>query len=151
MYDYSKVSAFGTFLVRNYGGAKLMADIQKDKNSDEQAIVNAVRKNPNGLNKTFTNLLNEWGVAILLSDNTNVTDIPRYNTGDFTNTNLNGIIYEMGSINFFNYSSQPKIKTTTGVINPKANYFYKIGSNITGDVSLSLKLNGQTEATVVIK
>jgi hypothetical protein len=57
----------------------------------------------------------------------------------------------MGSINFFNYSSQPKVNSITGNINPKANYYYLIGKNITGNVSLSLKLNGQTEATVVIK
>jgi len=151
LYDYSKVSAFGTFLIRNYGGAKLMANIQKEKFPDERAIVNAVRKDVNGANKTFTNLLNEWGVAMLLSDNTNVTDVPKYNTGDFINSTFNGVTYEMGSINFFNYTSQPKINTTTGTINSNANYFYKIGSNVTGNISLSLRLNGQTEATVVVK
>ena len=151
LYDYSKVSAFGTFLIRNYGGAKLLAYIQGEKYSDEQAIVNAVRKDPNGANKTFTNLLNEWGVAVILSDNTNVTNAPKYNTGDFTNTTMNGVTYQMGSINFFNYTSQPKISTTTGTLNPRANYFYKIGTNVTGNISLSLKLNGQTEATVVVK
>jgi len=151
LYDYSKVSAFGTFLIRNYGGAKLLSYIQSEKKSDEQAIVNAVRKHPNGSNKTFTNILNEWGVAVILSDNTNVTDVPKYNTGDFTNSIFNGVTYQMGSINFFNYASRVKMYSITGTINPKANLLYKIASNVTGNISLSLRLNGQTEATVVIK
>ncbi len=42
--DYSKVNAFGTYLVRNYGGAKLLHDIMHNTYTDKQAIVDAVNK-----------------------------------------------------------------------------------------------------------
>jgi len=150
--DYSKVSAFGTFLVRNYGGAKLLRDMMYSSFGDERAVVEAVNKTPNGENKTFANLLSEWGIAVMLSDNSNLdADMPTYNTGDFTYTTYNNITYDMGSINFFNYSPQPNIYTTVGRINSNSNYFYKIGDNLTGDINIELKLNGQTEATVIFK
>lgn len=150
--DYSKVSAFGTFLVRNYGGAKLLRDMMYSSFGDERAVVEAVNKTPNGENKTFANLLSEWGIAILLSDSSNLdADMPTYNTGDFTYTTYNNITYDMGSINFFNYSPQPNIYTTIGRINSNSNYFYKVGDNLTGDINIELKLNGQTEATVIFK
>ncbi|MFK5975061.1 MAG: hypothetical protein QM493_01015 [Sulfurovum sp.] len=149
--DYSKVSAFGTFLIRNYGGAKLLKDIMNSSFGDYRAVEEAVRKTPQGANKTFANLLNEWGVAIILSDSTNLIDLPTYNTGDFTYTTYNNITYNMGSINFFNYSPQPTIYTTVGTINPNSNYFYKVGDNLTGDINITFKLNGETEATVIFK
>ena len=69
---------------------------------DEQAVVDAVNKFPNGLGKTFGNLLSEWGVAVMLSNHDNLINTPFYNTGDFTYSDYNSIIYDMGSINFFN-------------------------------------------------
>lgn len=149
--DYSKVSAFGTFLVRNYGGAKLLRDIMYSNFGDYRALEEAVKKTPQGANKRFANLLSEWGVAIILSDITNLVDLPTYNTGDFTDTTYNNITYNMGSINFFNYSPQPNIYTTVGTINPNSNYFYKVGDNLKGDINITLKLNGETEATVIVK
>ncbi len=149
--DYSKVNAFGAFLTRNYGGAKLLHDVMHNSYTDEQAIVDAVNNSANGGSKTFDNLLTEWGVAVLLSDHENLEDTPFYNTGDFTEESYNGTTYQMGSINFFNYSPTPTIYTTTGTIPKKGNYYYKIGDNLTGDVTVELELNGQTEVTLIAK
>ena len=80
--DYSKVNAFGAYLLRNYGGAKLFHDIMHNSFSDKQAVVDAVNKTPDGAGKTFANLLSEWGVAVVLSDHENLVDTPFYNTGD---------------------------------------------------------------------
>jgi hypothetical protein len=49
-------------------------------------------------------------------------------------------------INFFNYSPQPAIKTTAGIVKPQGNYYYKVGDNLTGTVTIDLTLNGTTEA-----
>ena len=149
--DYSKVNAFGAYLLRNYGGAELLHDIMHNSFEDEQAVVDAVNKSPDGAGKTFANLLSEWGVAVMLSDHESLVDVPFCNTGDFTLSTYNNSTYELGSINFFNYIPLPTIYTTAGTVEAKGNYYYKIGDNVTGDVTLSLQLNGNTEATLIAK
>ncbi len=149
--DYSKVSAFGTYLVRNYGGAKLLHDIMHNGYTGEQAIVDAVHQTPNGAEKTFANLQSEWGVAVMLSDHDNLVDQPLYNTGDFTESAYNGIIYQMGSINFFNYNPLPTLYSSSGTVQAQGNYYYKVGENLTGEVTITLDLNGQTEAILIAK
>jgi len=149
--DYSKVSAFGTYIIRNYGGAKLLHDIMHNTYADKQAVVDAVNKSAEGSGKTFDNLLSEWGIAVILSTIESPEDLPTYNTGDFTNNTYNSTTYNMGSINFFNYDPLPTIHTTAGIVQAQGNYYYKIGDNLTGDVTLELELNGQTEATLIAK
>lgn len=159
--DYSKVNAFGAYLLRNYGGARLFHDIMHNAYLDEQAVVDAVSKSPEGSGKTFANLLTEWGVAVMLSDHDNLVDTPEYNTGWFTDSIYGSTTYELGSINFFNYillgdfnniiQDGPKIYTTSGTVQPQGNYYYKIGDNVTGDITITLELNGQTEATLIAK
>ena len=149
--DYSKVNAFGAFLTRNYGGAKLLHDIMHNTYVDKQAIVYAVNKSAEGEGKTFENLLSEWGVAVLLSDHDNLVNTPEYNTGWFTNTVYGNTVYEMGSINFFNYDPLPTIYTRAGAVSAQGNYYYKVGDNLIGDITITLELNGQTEATLIAK
>ncbi len=151
--DYAKVNVYGAYLLRNYGGAKLLHDIMYNSFSDKQAVVDAVNKSNNGGGKTFANLLNEWGVAVMLSDHDNLVDTPVYNIGMLFDDvyGTENIIYEMNSINFFNYIPQPTIYTTAGTIQPQGNYYYKIGDNVTGDFNITLELNSQTEATLIAK
>jgi hypothetical protein len=149
--DYAKVNVFGAYLLRNYGGAKLLHDIMHTSYEDERAIVDAVNKSPEGLGKTFPDLLREWGVAIMLSDHDNLVDTPVYNIGTLFENVYGSTIYEMRSINLFNYTPQPTIYTTSGTVEPQGNYYYKIGENLTGDINISLELNGQTEATLIAK
>ena len=149
--DYSKVNAFGAYLLRNYGGAKLLHDIMHNSFEDEEAIVYAVNKSANGDGKTFADLLSEWGVAVILSDHDNLINTPEYNTGDFILSKYIHTTYELGSINFFNYIPQPTIYTTSGTVQAQGNYYYKIGDNLTGESDIRLELNGQTEATLIAK
>ena len=128
-----------------------MHDIMHNGYENEQAVVDAVNKSPEGSGKTFADLLNEWGVAVILSDYENLVDTPFYNTGDFTYSTYNNSTYDMGAINFFNYIPQPTVFTTSGTIQAQGNYYYKIGDNVTGDISITLELNGQTEATLIAK
>ena len=149
--DYSKVNVFGAYLLRNYGGAKLLHDIMHNSYEDEQAVVDAVNKSDNGSGKTFADLLSEWGVAVMLSDHDNLVDIPVYNIGTLFEDVYGSTMYEMRSIDFFNYIPQPTVYTTSGTIQAQGNYYYKIGDNVTGDISITLELNGQTEATLIAK
>lgn len=150
--NYSMVNAFGSYLTRNYGGAKVLHDIVYSTSTDKQAIIDAVHKSPEGAGKTFADLLSEWGMAVMLSDHISPYGLPTYNTGDFTPSTYNGITYDLGSVNFFNYYPQPNIYSRAGRVRPEGNYYYKIGDNLTGDISLNLdNLNGQTEVTLIAK
>ena len=147
--DYSHVNAFGTFLTRNYGGAALLHGIMHNSYTDEQAVVSAV--NALGASKNFNDLLREWGVAVVLSDLLSPYDLPTYNTGDFSYSMYDATTYDMGSINFFNYSPQPSVYSFIDTVSAQANYYYMIGENLTGDVTLTLNLASQTEATLIAK
>ena len=149
--DYSKVSAFGAYLTRNFGGAKLLHDIMHNTYEDEQTVVDAVGKTADGSGKTFNNLLHEWGIAVLLSTIDSPENLPTYNTGDFTLNSYKSTTYKMGSINFFNYDALPTLYTTAGTVQAQGNYYYKIGDNLTGTITLDLELNGQIEATLIAK
>ena len=149
--DYSKVNAFGAYLIRNYGGAKLLHDIMHNTYVDKRAVVNAVNKSIEGSGKTFDNLLSGWGTAVLLSHIESPENFPTYNTGDFTYNTYKDTTYDMGSINFFNYDPLPTIHTTAGTVQAQGNYYYKVGDNLTGDITIRLELNGQTEATLIAK
>ena len=153
--DYSKVNVFGAYLLRNYGGAELLHNIMHNDLEDEQAVVYAVNKPVEVSGKTFANLLSEWGVAVMLSDHDNLIDTPAYNIGSFFESVYESIIYDMRSINFFNYTPQPMIYETSGTVGTvqaEGNYYYKIGDDLTGDINISLTLlNGDTEATLIAK
>jgi hypothetical protein len=144
--DYGKVSAFGAFLVRNYGGAKFLHDIMFDTtHTDYHAVETAT-------GKSFSELLAAWGTAVILSDTEDPDQsIPTYNTGDFIDDSYGNTTYELGSINCFNYDPEPTIKTASGTVEKQANYYYKIGSGLTGTLSVDLTLNGSTEATLIAK
>jgi hypothetical protein len=142
--DYAKVNAFGTFLTRNYGGAKILHDIMHNNKEHEDAIEKATEEK-------FDNLLKQWGIAIILSDKEGPENAPVYNTGDFTYDDYGSSTYDLGSINFFNYSPKLIAKTTAGTVAPQGNYYYKIGDNLTGIVNIDLTLNGSTEATLIAK
>ena len=148
--DYSKVNAFGAYLTRNYG-VEVLHDILQSAYIHEDAVENAVQNTPNGANKTFDDLLREWGVAVMLSDHENLQDTPLYNTGDFILDTYGNSTYQLGSINFFNYDPQPTIHTSNGTVEPQGNYYYKIGEGLSGTVDINITLNGTTEATLIAK
>jgi len=148
--DYSKVNAFGAYLTRNYG-VEILHDIVHNPYTNEYAVENAIKNTPQGTDNTFSDLIKEWGIAVMLSDHTNLQNTPIYNSGDFILDRYHNSIYQLGSINFFNYSPRPTIYTTTGSVAPQGNYYYKIGENLSGTVDVNITLNGTTEATLIAK
>ena len=146
--DYSKVNAFGAYLLRNYGGEKILHDIMHNSFEDEQAVVTAVQ----GSGKTFNDLLHEWGVSVLLS---NHIDTQRnqynYNTNDFSVSLKDKTIYKMGSINFFNYIPTPSIETSMNAITPQGNYYYEVVTNQTGDFNITITKDVNVVVSAVIK
>jgi hypothetical protein len=148
--DYSKVNAFGAYLTRNYG-VKILREIIQNHYTHEDAIEYALQQLSSNSDKTFSDLLKEWGTAVLLSDLTNLNDLPQYNSGDFIYDTYRKSTYQLGSINFFYYTPMPLIKTEGRTVQPHGNYYYQIGKNISGKVDINITLNGMTEATLIAK
>jgi hypothetical protein len=146
--DYSKVNAFGAYLIRNYGGEKVLHDIMHNSYEDEQAVMTAVQAS----GKTFNDLLHEWGISVLLSDHTDAErDQYSYNTNDFSVSLKDQTIYKMGSINFFNYNPPPSIETTMSAIAPQGNYYYLVGKGLTGDFNITINKDPDVIVSAVIK
>jgi hypothetical protein len=149
---YSKVNAFGAYLIRNYGGEKVLHDIMHNSFDDQQAVMDAVIKTTQGSEKTFNDLIHEWGISVLLSDHTDAQrDQYSYNTNDFTVSLKNKTIYKMGSINFFNYDPAPSIESSMNAIAPQANYYYEVVTNQTGDFNITITKDLNVIVSAVIK
>lgn len=146
-YDYGKASSFGAFLVRNYGGAKVLKSIVASGYTDYRSVEDAIGQD-------FKTLLRDWGVAVMLSDKiASRAERPTYNTGNFIYDDYGDSTYRLGSVNFYNYNPKPKFHnySTPTYTDPKSNTFYKIGSNVTGKTQIDLELNGYTEATLIAR
>jgi len=142
--DYGKVSAFGTFLVRNYGGAQVLHDIATSSNVNENAVLAATGESD------FKTLLAKWATGVILSDKTNLPNSkPRYNFGNFLFSDYDGIRYDLGSINFFNYNPTPEFKNSA-TLNNNANLYYHLGQ-VSGDVTINVAIEKGADITIIAK
>ena len=150
--------AFGAYLARNYGGAALFQSIVQSSDSNYQAIVNAVVAQ--GYTETFTSLLQKWGVAVLSSDDTSMASGYLYNTGGGFTSTLNGISYNLGSVNLHNYDygslSGPKLHnleelTALGGHYKMSNTYVRVGTAETGTFIKTVQMAAGIKLTVVTK
>jgi hypothetical protein len=151
--SYSIVGSLGAYLIRNYGGIKILGDTQhSSEDSETDAITNAVNEN-GGDNKTFEDILRDWAVAVILSDFDDLEEdsIFRYNFGGFIYVDYNDITYDIGSINFFNYSPLPQFKTESGTVANTSNYYYKVGEGLSGDIDINISIPDEVKATLITK
>ena len=160
--SYAVSYAFGAYLARNYGGAELFRNIVQNGSVDSAAIDTALAATVYA-DEDFKSMLRKWGAGVLLSDDptTSVPEGYRYNTGTSIDVAYNGMTYDLGSINLFNYDygsqSGPRIYTTLPPSDSMAgkyktsNMFYKLGSSLTGRITKSITLRKGTKLTVVVK
>ncbi len=140
--------------LRNYG-AEVLRKISSSDKIDEFAIMDATGEN------NFFRLISNWGVGVILSDRTDLTEeYPQYNFGDFKYTEYDGVTYKLGSINFYNYilrNSYGEILVDgplfldDGVIDKNGNLYYKVGSNLSGEVTLDINIPRGGDITVIAK
>ncbi len=150
--NYSKTYALGSFLMRNYGGAKFIKELIQNKSTGSQSIVDAVNVN-SGAVENYGEILQRFGAANLLSDNTSPTKGYSFNTGEWSTSTVNGINYELGSINLYNYSPPPKVYNILPTIQkPGSNILYRAGTSLNGKQEwLFQGVSPDTRITVVIK
>ena len=99
---YATNFALGAYLSYTYGGANIMRAMAKNAyggvESIEQAIVEL------GYPPTsFGEVIANWAVANLLSDDTSAPFPYRYNSGTWSTSTSGGISFRLGSVNLFNY------------------------------------------------
>ncbi len=150
--NYSKTYAFGAYLMRNYGGANLIKQIVQNSFTGVNCIVDAVNQN-GGAGLTYENILRNFGAANLMSDNTNLTQGYILNTGTWFTSSVNGITYQVGSINLYNYNPSPFLYITLPATQRAgSNLYYAAGTSVSGSKQWSFTgLNSEIKITVVIK
>jgi len=169
--SYASAYAFGAYLARNYGGAALFREIVQSEWTDEQAVIQAISTLGYG-NKSFGELLTEWAVAALGSDNIDTTGLS-YNSGDFRTSSPSdpeGAGYNLGSINLYNYAADDGTNggslsgpvpygDENGTFNPlsleatppASNVIFLAGSNLSGDVFWDVEIPRGMTLTVLRK
>ncbi len=133
--DYSISYAFGSWLARNYGGAQLLNRIVQCPESNTTAVTNAVAAESGRQDESIARLLEKWAASVLLSDMTTVPARYRYNTGGWVTTSAGGLLYNLGSINIFNYTPALYVFTQAGTV--PGTTFYR-SSNIYYQAALGL-------------
>lgn len=153
--NYSVSYAFGAYLIRNYGGANFIKSLVQSDKTSYDAVEQALTEN--GYSITFGKILQNFGVANLLSDRTDNINNYKFNTGNWFSSSIDGITYNFGSINLYNYEynglAGPYIYTTLPSTFDKAsNTYYKAGENLTGTYKWHFdNLDSDVKVTIVIK
>lgn len=150
--NYSKTYALGAYLMRNYGGANFIRELIQNNSTGVESIVAAVNANGgNGL--SYGDILQRFGVANLLSDQTTITNGYKFNTGSWITSTVNGIDYDLGSINLYNYAPTPTIYNELPYSQqPNSNILYRAGNNLSGKNEWIIKgMDSDIKLTVVIK
>ena len=161
--------ALGAYLVRTYGGAALFRDIVQSELEGIDAIEAAIRER-----HTFGDVLVNWGIANLLSDNLHLAEFGdeyryyQYNSGTWTRSTEGGATFLLGSINLYHYryvkefpqqspsTSQegPFLYSLDGFNErtqpPHSNMYATLGRN-TGTVRLRVDAVRDNRITVVVK
>ena len=154
--------ALGAYLARTYGGAALFRDIVQSDLEGVEAIEEALR-----VGHTFGEVLVNWGIANLLSDNDDLPDTDpyryyRYNPGEWRTSREGGTRFELGSINLYHYRLQtdsfvqegPFLYSLEGFNQrtqpPHSNMYATLGSN-TGTVRLRVDAGSDNRIAIVVK
>ncbi|MDH5559693.1 MAG: hypothetical protein OEY59_02410 [Deltaproteobacteria bacterium] len=156
--NYSVSYAFGAYLVRNFGGPVLFRKIVQSGRTNYLAVEEAVQAL--GYDETFESLLKKWAVASLISDSTTAPSSYRYNIGGFFNYALDGVNYNLGSINLYNYTDGsiigPQFYLPGDLINLTSsdgysNTFVEVINQKTGTFTSNIMMGNTVKLTVVTK
>lgn len=150
--NYSKTYTLGAYLMRNYGGANLIKELIQNNATGSASIVDAVNANGGSVG-SYIDVLQRFGAANLVSDRTTAGAGYLFNADDWSSSIVNGISYDLGAINLYNYSPTPFIYDELPTEQkPGSNLFYRAGSNLNGNVEWSFnEIDKNTKVTVVIK
>ncbi len=148
---YSLNYSLGAYMLRNYDGSDVLTRIVQSSRTNYTALTCSAGSD-------LETLLSRWGVAVLLSDMSDVPEPYALNRGDNWYTGSLG--FTMGSINNYYYSYQgqdgPLIRPFTDIgpddsIENTSNTFLMAGDGETGLQSWEITLPSGCRCTVVIR
>ena len=160
LYNYSINYALGAYLARTYGAELFRKIVQND-----QAGVDAIEAalTSEGHSDSFADVLTNWAIANLLSDDTSAPHPYRYNSGTWFTSAVGGQTFRLGSINLFNYRYEepgylpldgPYLYSlsdfTTNPHPPHSNRYATLGRT-SGTVRLRINAPAGNRITVVVK
>jgi hypothetical protein len=138
--------------MRNFGGANFIRELIQNNSTGINSVVDAVNSNGGG-GLNYGDILQRFGAANLLSNRTTMTTGYMFNTGTWSTSIVNGVTYDLGSINLYNYSPTPYVyNILPSTQKPGSNIYYRAGSNLRGEIEWSFQgMSLDTKLTVVIK
>ena len=119
---YATSYAYGAYLLRNYGGAAFLQKMVQNKYGNRSAVNDAFAQL--NISKSFEKSLEEFGVAVLLSDMQGLPDGYQFNQENNFTSNFAEVNYTMGSINFYSFGSGPDFNKSSR--DPASNNYYEI-------------------------
>ncbi len=155
-YSYASAYAFGAWLARQYGGAKLFKAILSNSHSDMDAVTEAV-KSVAGEDYTDEQILERYVQALV------------FTTSDFTHPTMNqaakqtltygsgdsAYSYPMTAINLWNYGGGPSYlkPSDTTAVRPYGFTLHKVGTASADSVTLKLSASpsGSTKYYVLVQ
>nr|MBP3280862.1 hypothetical protein [Treponema sp.] len=155
-YSYASAYAFGAWLARQYGGAKLFKAILSNSHSDMDVVTEAV-KSVAGEDYTDEQILERYVQALV------------FTTSDFTHPTMNqaakqtltygsgdsAYSYPMTAINLWNYGSGPSYlnASDTTAVRPYGVTLHKVGTASADSVTLKLSASpsGSTKYYVLVQ
>ena len=161
---YATNYALGAYLARTYGGAPLFTAMVQNDQTGIDALEAALADQ--GHSVSFEQVLVDWAVANLLSDDTQAPHPYRYNSGTWSISVAGGVTFRLGSINLFTYRyfygdgpndyhdgpyffSVPEFNGF-GAQPPHSNRYADLGRG-TGTVRLRIDATTGNRITVVVK
>ena len=151
--------ALGAYLARSYGGAALFSDMVQSRWAGVAAVESALGAVHS---VSFADLLADWAVANLLSDELQAAQPYRYNSGKWVESRAGGVSFVLGSINLYHYRYEtpsfsqegPFLYSLEGFNErtqpPHSNMYATLGRN-TGTVRLQVSAVSGNRITVVVK
>ncbi len=103
--NYAVNYALGAYLARTYGGAELFSAIVQSNSAGVGAIEAALAATGHAV--SFGEILADWAVAALLSDNPAAPSRYRYNPGTWSTSFSGGEEFRLGSIDLYRYRYEP--------------------------------------------
>ena len=151
--------ALGAYLARSYEGAALFSTMVQNRWAGVAAVESALGSVHS---VSFADMLVDWAVANLLSDDLQAARPYRYNSGTWNSSSANGVTFLLGSINLYHYryktpslSQEGPFLYSLGGFNertqpPHSNMYATLGRN-TGTVRLRVSAVSGNRITVVVK
>lgn len=149
--NYSTVYAFGAYLLRNFGSDLTVFRNIVQSNLDGFAAIESAIANTY---KSYDLVLNN-AKAMILSQKVFIgSEKYKYNGGvNGFRLSIGNNAYDVGSINLYNYSSQPSMYVTGSTpvaMNMASSLLFKLADNKTGSFNVNLSLPYYTKVEIIV-